>query len=360
MTFDNKKLDFALSFVKKGFTIIPTDDSKHPLIEWEEWKNEDKIPSESQILEWNKQFNNPNWAVITKKQLIVLDFEKYQDATTFFENFEELKQRTLIVKTAHGGMHFYALNKGNEIGRHTKIFGYKHEVDLLNGKGYALLPYSEIDHSKCDAKKPCDHKSKTIYEIISTTTEITETNHNNNFIQDIFQRAVKLEWITPEYANEKIKEWALEQNQNDNENEENKNLQLSDKAMELILEGICAKNEKFKEIYNTGNYEKYGYASSSEAEEYLITILISLGIDNETINKIIKKSKTSHIHKYKKENDLDKYIEHSIKKGKSFLERSQSEQKKGEDEEKKLLFIQNLGIMKNITMRLKQTRAISS
>ncbi|MGC9123906.1 MAG: bifunctional DNA primase/polymerase [Thermoplasmata archaeon] len=342
MIINNDKLNFALSFAKNGFTIIPADDSKHPLIEWEEWKDEDKIPDETQVLKWNEQFNNPNWAVITKKQIIVLDFEKYQDANTFFKNFEELKQQTLIVKTAHGGIHFYALNKGNEIGRHTKIFGYKHEVDLLNGKGYALLPYSEIDHSKCDAKKPCDHKSKTIYEIISTTTEITETNHNNNFILDIYQRAVELEWITPEYAKEKTKELIHELKQSENEKEENKYLHLSDQAIDLIIEGICAQNEKFKEIYTTGNYEKYGYASSSEAEQYLITILLELGIDNETINKIIKKSKTYHIHKYKKESDQDKYIELSIKKGKSFLERSQNEQNENlenmeskNDEEKK-------------------------
>ncbi|MGC8612612.1 MAG: hypothetical protein ACP5LR_09065, partial [Athalassotoga sp.] len=174
-----------------------------------------------------------------------------------------------------------------------------------------------------------------------TTTEIMEINHNNNFIQDIFQRAIALEWITPEYAKEKIKELTQELNQSENENE-NKNLELSDNAIELILEGIFAKNEKFKDIYTTGNYEKYGYASSSEAEEYLITILISLGIDNETIGRIIKKSKTYHVHKYKKESDQDKYIELSIKKGKSFLERSQNEQNENlenmeskNDEEKK-------------------------
>ncbi|MGC9124364.1 MAG: bifunctional DNA primase/polymerase, partial [Thermoplasmata archaeon] len=326
MTINNVKLNFALFFAKNGFTIIPADDSKHPLIEWEEWKDEGKIPSESQILEWNEQFNNPNWAVITKKRLIVLDFERYEDATTFFKNFEELKQQTLIVKTAHGGIHIYALNKGNEIGRHTKILGHEHEIDLLNGIGYALLPYSEIDHSKCDAKKPCDHKSITTYEIISSTTEIIETNYNNDFVQKLFHRAIEIGWITPEYANEKIKEWTQEQNQSENKNEENKDIHLSDQAIELILEGIFAKNEKFKEIYTTGNYEKYGYASSSEAEEYLITILISLGIDNETIGRIIKKSKTYHVHKYKKESDQDKYIELSIKKGKSFLERSQNEQ----------------------------------
>jgi hypothetical protein len=326
MTINNVKLNFALFFAKNGFTIIPADDSKHPLIEWEEWKDEGKIPSESQILEWNEQFNNPNWAVITKKRLIVLDFERYEDATTFFKNFEELKKQTLIVKTAHGGIHIYALNKGNEIGRHTKILGHEHEIDLLNGIGYALLPYSEIDHSKCDAKKPCDHKSITTYEIISSTTEIIETNYNNDFVQKLFHRAIEIGWITPEYANEKIKEWTQEQNQSENKNEENKDIHLSDQAIELILEGIFAKNEKFKEIYTTGNYEKYGYASSSEAEEYLITILISLGIDNETIGRIIKKSKTYHVHKYKKESDQDKYIELSIKKGKSFLERSQNEQ----------------------------------
>ncbi|MGC9167177.1 MAG: bifunctional DNA primase/polymerase [Thermoplasmata archaeon] len=331
MTINNVKLNFALFFAKNGFTIIPTDDSKHPLIEWEEWKEEDKIPSESQIFEWNEEFNNPNWAVITKKQIIVLDFERYEDATTFFKNFEELKQRTLIVKTAHGGIHIYVLNKGNEIGRHTKIFGHEHEVDLLNGKGYALLPYSEIDHSKCDAKKPCDHKSKTIYEIISTTTEITEINNDNDFVQKLFHRAIEIGWLTPEYANEKIKEWTQEQKQSENENEENKNLELSDKAIELILEGIFAKNEKFKEIYTTGNYEKYGYASSSEAEEYLITILISLGIDDKTIGRIIKKSKTDHIHKYKKERDQDKYIELSIKKARAFVEKSQQKKDEGSE-----------------------------
>jgi hypothetical protein len=319
----NKKLAFALNFAQKNFTVIPVDDNKRPLVRWEEWKDEDKIPDKAQILEWDEQFNHPNWAVITKKNLIILDFEKFEDATTFFKNFENLKNETLIVKTAHGGAHIYAINKGNEIGRHTKIFGHEHEVDLLNGQGYALLPFSEIDHSKCDIKKPCDHKSITQYEIISTTTEIFEINENNDFLERLFHRAVEIGWISQEEANEKVKEWTGQDRENENENDDKKNNELSDEAIELILEGIFAKNEKFRDIYTTGDYQKYGYASSSEAEEYLITILVSLGIDDSIINRIIKKSKTYHIHKYRKERDVDKYIELSIRKAKAFLENSQ-------------------------------------
>ncbi|MGC9123595.1 MAG: hypothetical protein ACP5IB_05965 [Thermoplasmata archaeon] len=332
MTLDNKKLEFALSFVKRGFTIVPVDDSKRPLVKWEEWKDEDKIPDKAQILEWDEQFNHPNWAVITKKNLIILDFEKFEDATTFLKNFKNIKNETLVVKTAHGGLHVYAINKGDEIGRHTKIFGRQHEVDLLNGQGYALLPYSEIDHSKCDVKKPCDHKSITQYEVLSTTTEIFDTNQNNDLIQKLFHRAVEVGWLSQEEANQKIKEWTGQNRENENESNDKKNNELSDEAIELILEGIFEKNEKFRDIYTTGDYEKYGYASSSEAEEFLITILVSFGIDDETIGRIIKKSKTDHIHKYKRERDVDKYIELSIRKAKAFLEKSKENENKGTEE----------------------------
>ena len=197
------KLDFALKMAELGYTVIPVNDNKRSFVSWDVYKQ--KIPSKEQIRAWNREFSNPNYAVITGKKLIVLDFETYEDATKFFAKFEELKGKTLVVRTAHGGVHIYFSNLDDSPGRHTKIFDQGHDVDLLSGDGYALLPYSEIDHSKCDPKKPCDHASKTVYEIISQTDEIL--SYEGEIVKDLFDRAVKLNWISEERAKGRIREW---------------------------------------------------------------------------------------------------------------------------------------------------------
>ncbi|MGC9124106.1 MAG: hypothetical protein ACP5IB_08615 [Thermoplasmata archaeon] len=160
------------------------------------------------------------------------------------------------------------MNNRTEIGRHTKIFGPDHEVDFLNGKGYAVLPYSEIDHSLCDPKKACDHKTTSVYEIVSSTMEILP--YNGDIVADIFRMAVELRWLTQEEADRKQKEW---QSINGLNTENRYSAERGNEDVSEIIRDILEKNEKFNHLFMTGDYTKYGNPSNSEADEYIITLL---------------------------------------------------------------------------------------
>jgi len=253
-----------------GFSLIPVNDRKEPLIQWKDF--EKQKPNWEQIQEWNKKFNKPNFAVICgsiSQNLIVLDFENEKDAIVFFGNdkFEKLKEKILVIGTPHGGIHIPLIAKGKVPRRQTKIFGHEHPVDLLGDGGYSLLPGSVLDHSKCKPEKNCDHKSIGEYKIISTSTDILEAEDIENFIKE---RAKILGWkvkLTKE------------------ENKEN------DEGIDKIIDYLKTKDRKFSKVFE-GNFKEYDYPSRSEAEQYLLVKLVSLGFSDEVINKIMLKSKT--------------------------------------------------------------------
>jgi len=274
LNFSTGKMEILRSYYDQGFVLIPVDAKKEPLIKWKEFEN--NKPSWDQILEWNQNFNNPNFAVMCgyiSGGLVILDFEKVKDAIEFFgeEKFEELKKSTLIVETPHGGVHIYVIAKGDIPRRQTKIFGKAHEMDLLGTGGYALISGSVLDHRKCKPKKPCDHKSVGEYRIISTSTDIMEAQDAGAFIR---KRAQELNW-----------EVKL------TENESKTGISTDDEEIERIIQALRSKDQKFSKVFE-GNFKEYDYPSRSEAEQYLLVKLVSLGFSDEIINKIMLKSKT--------------------------------------------------------------------
>jgi len=190
-------------FYDKGFCLIPVNEQKEALVSWKEFQT--IRPTWEQILEWDEKFNNRNFAVMcghVSNDLVILDFEKIEDAIAFFgnEKFDELKKSTLMVLTPHNGIHIYFKEALKMPRRQTKIFGKEHEVDLLGEGGYALIPGSKIDHSKCKSEKPCNHKSIGEYKIISATTNIITSNDIENKIKE---RAEELGWEFTIDENEK-------------------------------------------------------------------------------------------------------------------------------------------------------------
>jgi len=288
-------------FHEKGFTIIPVDDAKEPLIKWKDFQK--TKPTLEQIMEWDKKFNKPNFAVINghiSNGLVIIDFENINDAITFFgpEKFEELKKKTLVVQTPHNGIHVCAMEKTKMPNRHTKIFGEEHPADLLGEGGYALIPGSKIDHSKCKPEKPCDHKSIGEYKIISTTTDIITSEDIEN---EIKERAKELGWKFT--IDEKEKKTTIQ-------------------SVDQIINDLKTKNKKFERLME-GNTE--GYPSRSEAEEAVITILVSELLSDEQIYEIMNKCK---IGKWQEEDE--NYRTRTIRNAREWLR-----QKKLEEETKK-------------------------
>jgi len=272
LNFSTGKREILKFFYDQNFVLIPVNDAKEPLIKWKEFEN--NKPSWEQILEWNQKFNNPNFAVMCgdiSGGLVILDFEKIEDAIEFFgkENFEKLKESTVIVKTPHGGVHIYVIAKGNIPRRKTKIFGKAHEMDLLGTGGYALMPGSVLDHRTCKPEKPCDHQSMGEYRIISTSMEIMEAENVEEFIR---KKAQKLGWDLK--LNDAISK----------ENPE------SDQYIDQIISDLMKRDSKFTKLMN-GEYDPKQYPSRSEAEQALVTKLVEYYFSDDMIDKIMLKCK---------------------------------------------------------------------
>ena len=313
LNFSTGKREILKFFYDQNFVLIPVNDAKEPLIKWKEFEN--NKPSWDQIMEWNQRFNNPNFAVMCgdiSRGLVIFDFEKIEDAIEFFgkENFEKLKESTVIVKTPHGGVHIYVRAKGNIPRRQTKIFGKVHEMDLLGTGGYALMPGSVLDHRKCKPEKPCDHKSMGEYHIISTSMEIMEAKNIEDFI---WEKAQKLGWDLK--LNDAISK----------ENPE------SDQYIDLIISDLMKRDNKFTKLMN-GEYDAKQYPSRSEAEEALITKLVSYHLSDEAIERIMDKCK---IGKWQEKDDSYKRL--TIRKARDWLRLKELEERKNiqaeEDEE---------------------------
>ena len=306
------KLGFALYMAKSGFSVIPVGRDKKPLIPWDQYKIQS--PSIERIHAWNNTYEDPNWAVITGIKLDILDFEVWEDVVLFFPDLDEIKKNTLVVRSPHGGAHVYYMNRGEAVGRHTKIFTMGHAMDFLNGDGYALLPYSEVDHHQCDTKKPCDHKSTTRYEVISQTIEIQ--TYPGGIARDIFKRGVELGWISEIDAERKLNEWTNKKEPNSNAPKANK--EIDQAALQENLNEVFAENPKFKYIFETGDFAKFNYPSSSEAEQFMITFLLGRKFDPEVVKKIMNSANTHKIQNLSGKS-RENYLERSIMKAENYL-----------------------------------------
>ena len=142
------------------FNLIPIrDKSKIPLIAWAEFKNK----------KYDGDIKTTNYAVICGEvsHCVVIDIDSPELTPEIFKGWEELKKKTLVVKTGSGGYHIY-VKPNNKV--------YPPKMPLTNSKGQHI----DIQSTGSYVLGPESiHPNGNPYEIISTTTNILEFDVSN-------------------------------------------------------------------------------------------------------------------------------------------------------------------------------------
>ena len=148
------------------FNIIPCiDNSKKPSISWKEY----------QTTRYTQPVTSVNYAVICGEtsNICVIDVDSPEIIHILFDNFEGVKQKTLVVKTGSGGYHVYfEYDETMQTMRLDNIEKHQH-VDIQSQGTYVIGPGSI--HPDTGKK----------YEIISSTTEIHKMGNFSGFLQGL-------------------------------------------------------------------------------------------------------------------------------------------------------------------------------
>ena len=142
------------------FNIIPVrDKSNLPLIAWGDFKEK----------KYDGNISTVNYAVICGKvsSCVVIDIDSPELTPEIFQGWEELKKKTLVVKTGSGGYHVYTKPKDGVYPPKMPLTNTKGQhIDIQSTGSYVLGPGSV-------------HPNGNHYEIISTTTEVLEMDIPN-------------------------------------------------------------------------------------------------------------------------------------------------------------------------------------
>jgi len=129
---NQKWLDIAKSYLEYGFSIIPVNNQKKPLLKWKDYQtNRADI---NQVEQWCSQDNLAGFAVVTGEisNLVVLDIDLGADSANLS------LPKTPIVQTGSGGYHYYfQYPKDQIIKNHT---AFRSKMDIRGTGGYAILP----------------------------------------------------------------------------------------------------------------------------------------------------------------------------------------------------------------------------
>lgn len=185
-TMHERRYTYIPRFRKMGLYVFPNvPGRKIPKIE--NWNRRQDIvsidPEDNYGIRCGEKINEGDW------YLIVLDFEDAVEAIRMLgkEVFEKLLKETLVVRSAHMGIHIYLLCDSvpeQSIGEAVKKDG-KNLMDLLGPDKQVVGPYSVINHRFCEGKK-CPWKKQmlekkeewdvyTAYEKISPNLKIGKT-----------------------------------------------------------------------------------------------------------------------------------------------------------------------------------------
>ena len=103
------------------FNLIPIrDKSKIPLIAWAEFKNK----------KYDGDIKTTNYAVICGEvsRCVVIDIDSPELTPEIFQGWEELKKKTLVVKTGSGGYHIYVKPNNKDL---STILNYEEVVNKI-------------------------------------------------------------------------------------------------------------------------------------------------------------------------------------------------------------------------------------
>lgn len=178
----NTKLEQALFYCEElGWSIIPVNRDKTPLIEWK--KHQNQKADSNEIRAWFKAFPEVNIAVVTGKisNLVVVDIDPRHGGDKKY--FKDIK--TIFAKTGGGGWHYYFQYKEG-VKNQVQI---RAGVDIRGEGGYVVLP-------------PSNHKSGNAYEWILSPRSTTPLAPIPTFIE-IWQ-------LPEETTNNPISKWSPE------------------------------------------------------------------------------------------------------------------------------------------------------
>lgn len=137
-------LEYALSYVRRGWSVIPVGGDKRPRIRsWKPYQT--RLPTEDEIQEWYRQWPDAGVAIVTGKVsgLVVLDVDPRNGGDESLKQLEAAGKLTLLasivsVRTQSGGMHYYfEYPKGGVMKTRP---GFLPGLDLKSDGGYVVAP----------------------------------------------------------------------------------------------------------------------------------------------------------------------------------------------------------------------------
>lgn len=127
-------LDATLSYLARGWSVIPVATDKKPLIEWKRYQS--VHPTEADIRQWFTTFPNANIAVITGEisGIFVVDIDpRHGGSRDLLLGYE-----TITAATGGGGWHYYfKYQKG-----FSNAAGVDDGIDIRGDGGYVIAPPS--------------------------------------------------------------------------------------------------------------------------------------------------------------------------------------------------------------------------
>jgi len=129
-------------YYQKGYSIIPLKhNEKVPAIYWKKYQY--RQASREEILAWSMKFFEHNIAIITGKELVVIDADDPSKLPELFKLLPEA-EKTTKVKTKRC-FHFYFSNNGKQKIRSTKNL-FSLGIELKANGNYVVAPPSKIDN----------------------------------------------------------------------------------------------------------------------------------------------------------------------------------------------------------------------
>jgi len=131
-------LDAALKYGKLGFSIIPCNTDKKPLVQWQKYQKE-KAPEE-QIKNWWKQWSDANIGIVTGviSELAVIDIDT-EEGKEAIQAFIPDSLIMPVANTPSGGQHLYFKCHDNTLTNNARIIT---GCDLRANGGYVVAPPS--------------------------------------------------------------------------------------------------------------------------------------------------------------------------------------------------------------------------
>jgi hypothetical protein len=170
-------------YINKGFSIIPINDNKLPLISWKQYQN--KQPEAYEIYNWYFNYPGFNIGIITGgiSNFYSLDFDNFES----FRSFPDEYKNSALTETRKG-LHLNFLSKSSYPGKILNINDYKVE---FKGQGqFVIEPPSIINGFE--------------YKSINPLSKIKDLP---NFITDLLERERENREKEKDKEKEKIVNW---------------------------------------------------------------------------------------------------------------------------------------------------------